>query len=248
MPTMKTLILALGSTSLLALAGCSSSSSGGGTPGKDASTDQGTSAETSTDTGSGSETGSGKDAGEGGSSNPTPPTLGTQIDRMGRPAINTALNHTFDPACTTTTCPAKDTYNSDNTPTHWATNVPQFEANLAIYDGLDTTCGNQAGFGALGNANYATLATVLAGDELWVNTAGTTCVQYLAVEFGALGITNTDCGGRTPNENTIDLTFNAVAGTLTPGTLPDNPGPVTNGIKAPSSPASSTFPYLSAPH
>ena len=198
---MKTLILALGSASLFALVGCSSNSSGGASPGKDASTDQSSSAETGTgsETGSGSETGTGKDAGEGGTSNPPPPTLGTQIDRMGRPAINTALNHTFDPACTSTTCPAKDAYNADNTPTHWATNVPQFEANLGIYDGLDTTCGNQAGFGALGNANYATLATVLAGDELWLNTAGTTCVQYLAVEFGALGITNTDCGGRTPN-------------------------------------------------
>ena len=27
---------------------------------------------------------------------PAPPALGAQIERMGRPAINTALNHTFD--------------------------------------------------------------------------------------------------------------------------------------------------------
>jgi hypothetical protein len=166
---------------------------------------------------------------------------------MGRPAINTALDHTFDTNATTKGA-AKDAYNADKAQSNWSTYVGQFEANLAIYDGLDTVCGNQAGFGALGNANYATLATVLSNDVLWVNTTSTTCQQYLGVEFAALGVSNTDCGGRTLAENVIDLTFNAVAGTLTPSGLPANPGPVTNGIKAPASAPSSTFPYLAVPH
>ena len=244
---MKKHFLALGSSSLLVLAACGDDTVA---PIADASADHSITFEaaTPTDTGNGSETGSGQDSGEGGPVLPTPPALGTQIDRMGRPAINTALNHTFDPACTSTSCPPKDAYNADSVPSHWTTYIPQFEQNLAIYDGLDTVCGNQAAFGALTNPAYTTLASVLAGDALWVNTGNSTCQQYLGVEFNVLGITNTDCGGRTPSENTIDLTYNAVAGTLTPNTLPGNPGPVTNGITSPASPPSTTFPYLAAPH
>ena len=251
---MKNVLLALGALSLAGgLAACSSSSgdnsgptdSGADHTAADGSSSGGDSSGGPADSGSGSS--SGGDASDSGSV-PTPPTLGTQIDRMGRPAINTALNHTFDPN-TTTKNTAKDAYNADKTQSGWgAAYTGQFKANLAIYDGLDTTCGNQAGYGALTNPDYTTLATVLSNDVLWVNTANSTCKQYLGVEFAALGVTNTDCGGRTPSENVIDLTFNAVAGTLTPGTLPDNPGPVSNGITAPASPPSATFPYLATPH
>ena len=180
--------------------------------------------------------------------NPAPPALGTQVDRMGRPAINTALTGTFDPTCTLASCPAKDTYNADSTPSHWATYIPAFASNLAIYDGLDGNCTNQPAYNTPAGSGYPTLAGVLSGDTLWVNTANSTCQQYLGVEFGYLGISNTDCGGRTPAENVIDLTYNIVAGTLAIGTLPANPGPVTNGITAPASPPSATFPYLAAPH
>jgi hypothetical protein len=162
---------------------------------------------------------------------------------MGRPAINTALTGTFDPNCTTASCPPKDTYNADSNPAHWSTYVPGFAAYLAIYDSLDGNCGNQPAYSA--TTGYTTLASVLAGDELWLNTANTTCTQYLGVELAYLGIANTDCGGRAPNENTIDLTYNIVAGTVGVGGLP---GPVSNGITAPSAPASTTFPYFSPPH
>lgn len=232
---------------------CSSSSNSAGP-----TDDSGTGADQTAgdDSGMGSDTGSSQDSGvaadtgsgsDGSTSPPAPPALGTQIDRMGRPAINTALDHVFDPNAATKGA-AKDAYNADSVPSHWSTYVPEFEANLAIYDGLDTTCGNQPGYGALGNPGYATLATVLSGDALWLNTANSTCQQYLGVELAVLGVTNTDCGGRTPSENVIDLTYNIVAGTVTPGTLPGNPGPVTNGITAPASPPSSTFPYLATPH
>jgi hypothetical protein len=175
----------------------------------------------------------------------TPPTLGTQIDRMGRPAINTALNNTFNPDPTSKNA-AKDAYNADNMPSHWATNVPEFKKNLAIYDGLDTMCGNQAAYGKLG-ADYTGLASVLAVDVLWLNTSNTTCTTYLGVELNVLGVTNSDCGGRAPLENVIDETYNAVAGTLDP-TNTTSYGPVTNGITAPASAPGMTFPYLANPH
>jgi hypothetical protein len=186
------------------------------------------------------DTGMGDATPEGGT--PAPPALGTQIDRMGRPAINTALNHTFD-SNPSTQGAAKDAYNANNNPATFSKYVAEIKSNLAIYDGLDTVCGNQIAYGALGNPDYTTLATVLSADALWLNTASTTCAQYLGVELNALGMTNTDCGGRTLTENTIDVTYNAVAGTFMA-----TPPPVTNGIKSPASPPTATFPYLAAPH
>src|SRR5689334_3063778 len=46
--------------------------------------------------GAGGTGGAGGAGGSGGSGLPAPPRLGAQIDRFGRPAINTATNHTFD--------------------------------------------------------------------------------------------------------------------------------------------------------
>ncbi|HEY6461324.1 MAG TPA: DUF4331 family protein [Polyangiaceae bacterium] len=253
---MKTiLLLTLGSLSCAALVGCGDDTVAPAA--KDASIDHVITFDGATiiDTGTGADADAGT-SGEGGAHEggaegggptvPLAPVLGTQIDRMGRPAVNTALNHTFDPSCTAAACPAKDAYNADDVITHWSSYVPEFELNLAIYDGLDGNCGNQAGFTAA--SGYATLAGVLADDRLWVNTVATTCQQYLAVEFNALGVTNADCGGRTPNENAIDLTFNLVAGTLKVAGLPSNPGSLTNGITVPSAPAATTFPYLQPPH
>jgi hypothetical protein len=73
---------------------------------------------------------------------PAAPALGTQIDRMARPAINTVLNNGFSglPAAGT----AKDAYNADGNPANWVTaNAMEFMKNLAIVDSLDTGfCGN----------------------------------------------------------------------------------------------------------
>jgi hypothetical protein len=68
---------------------------------------------------------------------PPPPMLGAQIDRMGRPAINTALNHVLDTNTTTKTA-AKDTYNQDQATGSWASSyTPEFAKNLAVFDALD---------------------------------------------------------------------------------------------------------------
>jgi hypothetical protein len=143
---------------------------------------------------------------------PPAPALGAQIERMGRPAINTALNHTFDGDATATQA-AKDAYNENDDPSTWvAAFAEEMEANLGILDSLDANCGNQFGAAAtLNDERYNTLAGALADDKLYVKSDSGTCTQYLAVEGAALGIPNTDCGGRVPSYDVIETTYSAVA-------------------------------------
>lgn len=142
---------------------------------------------------------------------PNMPALGTQIERMGRPAVNTALNKTFvtDTAMKNA---AKDAYNAA-TQEDFASFATEIRGNLGIIDSLDTNCGNQfAAATPLDDMRYAALAGVLADDEVYVNTATGTCTIYLAVEANATGIiTNSDCGGRTPNMDVIDTTYSVLA-------------------------------------
>ncbi|HEY1549187.1 MAG TPA: hypothetical protein VGG28_15285 [Kofleriaceae bacterium] len=174
------------------------------------------------DAGSGSGSGSGSNTGT-----PPVPQLGTQIDRLGRPALNTALNHGFDPNPATAGA-AKDAYNADGSPGGWAQYAPQFAANLAVIDALDGVCGNQVlyngtlmGGGSATVQSYGELASILADDELYLDTKIGTCdaqgsahVNYLAIELevasgGAL-VHNT-CGGREPNNDVMATTYSALA-------------------------------------
>jgi len=217
---------------------------------------------------------------------PAAPTLGAQIDRMGRPAINTALNNPFNPNSAAAST-AKESYNTNTDPSTWTSFVPEFESNLAIIDSLDTgICGNgvcetgEKGATAVGagtvcadcttlqvgtangcgnqvlydnqaatKAAYQTLASILAFDELYVDTTKTTCAFYLAVEFGvATGLGNTTCGGRAPQYDVMDFSYSVIAmgikgfstdGNFTPA-FKDNAEPHTDYL--------TTFPYLGAPH
>lgn len=190
------------------------------------------------------------DTGSGSGGFPAAPALGTQIDRMGRPAINTLLNHGFS-ADATASRTAKDAYNANATPATWISSVPEFMKNLGILDSLDTgfcgngrcepnetggvgtvspicepdcgttnvgfgsasACGNQALYngGAGGSAmatSYQTLAGVLAGDEVQLDTSKAVCALYLAVEFGvATGAANSTCGGRAPQYDVVDFSL-----------------------------------------
>jgi hypothetical protein len=185
------------------------------------------------------DTGTGTDAGP---QKPAAPTLGAQIDRMGRPAINTALNHTFDPDAGAAGF-EKNAYNADSNQAGWAAKYKDhFKANLAVYDSLDNNCGNQILAGDAGQANtYEGLATVLADDRLWLNTGSTTCTTYLGVELNATNkIPNTDCGGRAPSYDTIDVTYSALA--------IGAPSGVGDGIAKDATKTDGTaFPYLAAP-
>jgi hypothetical protein len=150
----------------------------------------------------------------------------------------------------------QDLYNQEANPANWAgimltstdTTVRAFERYLAVYDALNTTattngCGDQLAYNstAADFHAYAPLATVIADDELYVDTTHGTCAAFLGVEANALGMTNTDCGGRAPSYNTIDVIYAVVAG----GTAMPS-----NGITANSGNAATDmqFPWLGAPN
>ena len=163
--------LALATGALAAAQGCggesttSTTGTGGSTSTTTASTTTGTGGDTTTTT-----TGTG-----GTMMPPPPPSLGAQIDRFGRPAINTATNHTFDVDPVTKNA-AKDTWNQQADQTKWQNYAADVAASLAVIDSLDTVCGNQLLAGPNPVAGrYATLAGVLADDRIWVRTDSASC-------------------------------------------------------------------------
>ena len=176
---------------------------------------------------------------------PTAPTLGAEIDRMGRPAINTALNHAFDAACQPgVTCASKDTYNTDTNEAMWPTKwAPVFVPNLGILDALDGTCGNQLFYTKpVAATSYNVLAGALADDRLYLDTSTATCTQYLGAELHALvpATFPADCGGRGLDYNVMDTTYSALAAGALTG--------VSNGITKNDVLNSATFPYEAVPH
>jgi hypothetical protein len=201
---------------------------------------------------------------DSGGSNAHPvPALGTQMDRLGRPAINTALNHGFDK--TTAAGTAKDAYNADGSPGGWgAANIAAFKTSLGIIDALDGTCGNQAlyngvpsGGGAATADSYTTLATVLANDQLFVDTTLNACeiptshANYLAVELNYILPTVVPlitCGGRAPTNDVIDATYTAAAVGITGFSMTDFTAAVKDNVGPHADVSNDTFPFLGAPH
>ena len=183
------------------------------------------------------------DTSTGGSGGPAPPSLGQQIDRMGRPAINTAVNNTFE-LDDAKKGAAKDEWNGNSDPSSWSKYTAEIEANLGILDALDGTCGNQlfADTTKMDGTRYATLAGVLADDRLWVNTGSTTCTTYLGVEANATNaIPNTDCGGRKPSYEVMKLTYTIAAAGMVSTAVSDGTTPVAAKTTV------ATFPYFAAP-
>jgi hypothetical protein len=198
--------------------------------------------------------------------NPPVPGIGTQIDRLGRGAINVSVTNGFD--LNSTPRPGRDAtrnaYNADGDMANWVTNwSPQLQAILAIFDGADTVCGNQ--LLACGQASgcpsgtapaagrYQALANLLADDVLFVDTSKTTCGIYLGVEATAVGLTAAanDCGGRTPLYDVVDVTYTAatvglsgIVDGVTTGTFPIND----NATNQETAPSLTTFPFLAAPN
>ena len=171
---------------------------------------------------------------------PAAPTLGPQIDRLGRPAVNTVMNHGFD-GNTTTAGAAKDTYNQDSAQGTWPTSyAPAFAVSLGMVDVLDSGltcadgtctpeagggspgdgCGNQAFYkGPTGPTSYLRLAGVMADDELYLDTTKTMAdlpshQNYLAVEINVItqgAVNNVTCGGRAPTNDVIDTSYSALS-------------------------------------
>ncbi|MEM7645656.1 MAG: hypothetical protein AAF203_01990 [Pseudomonadota bacterium] len=184
-------------------------------------------------------------------------SVSNQIDRMGRPAINTALNQTFTDD--TTRGAAEDIYNATVNVQTGSTFATTFAAHLAIYDSLvdegadSNACGdnpftNLAGTDtstlATGDSRYSFVAGVLADDQLYIDSsAGGTCTQYLAAEVNvAIGAGLTDCGGRAPTYDVMNVTYSVVAAGGLSG--------VDDGVDQTdddSGLSNTTFPFLDAP-
>lgn len=136
------------------------------------------------------------------------PTLGEPIERTARPLIKNALvGGPLAPDAISNR--RKEAYNRAPR-AGWGRFSEDIQKTLGLYDGFDGTCGNQWLVNAKGKPSlrYTTLSKLLADDRIWVNTASSTCTQFLAVEFTAFGTAGAlagDCGGRTPNYDASNI-------------------------------------------
>ncbi|MBZ5644676.1 MAG: DUF4331 domain-containing protein [Acidobacteriia bacterium] len=209
-----------------------------------------------------------------GAPTPPPPALGSQLDRMGRPLIGTALIGVFAPAADQAAM--RDAYNRAPDPAAWATTMvatsvtieAEMENNLAVFDAFDIEDPNIAN-GRCGNAlrylspavppgptsSYRVAADLFADDELYVDTAFTSCPIYLALEMqyattGSITRGHTTCGGRTPSQDVVDLTYSMLAAGsdgVDPATS-DGAPTIHDGVAAHADIKESVFPFLGPPH
>ncbi|MGH6950122.1 MAG: DUF4331 family protein [Vitreimonas sp.] len=163
-----------------------------------------------------------------------------QIDRAGRPLTGNALLGTL--ATAEVSNRLKEEYNGAR-PSTSARFAGFIAEGLALYDGLDGSCGNQflAREGA-GADRYALLARMLADDRLWVNSRSGVCTQLFAVEqahYGATAMRN-DCGGRAPAYDAMDAYRSLLVAGSTSG--------VSDGVAEDDQIHSAEmFPFLAAP-
>lgn len=165
-----------------------------------------------------------------------------QLDRMGRPLTGNALLGTL--ATDAISDGLKEDYNRA-TPTTAARFVPEIEKTLGLYDGFDGKCGNQllASKQVTGAGRYRELATLLADDRLWVNSASGVCTQLFAVELvqlaGRTALKN-DCGGRSPTYSAANEYRSLLANGTSTG--------IDDGLSRDAREHSATkFPFLAAP-
>lgn len=239
MTTNKTMCAVIGAVMAMGLAACG----GGGDDDADAAIDA-----VSVDSSGGTDAPAGQ---------AMPALFTTQVDRFGRPAVNTALNAPFNGDSTAKDA-AKGAYNSAQSATAWQGFIAEFAANLAIIDALDTNskvdgCGNQPLFNpaeGTPTSGYVGLAGALADDRMYLDTTQSQCGIYLGVEAFTLGLTETrSCGGRVPavlavTQDPIDMSYAVLAGGL--GLI----GVVTDGIGVDDQQANvsnDTFPFLADP-
>jgi Domain of unknown function (DUF4331) len=156
-----------------------------------------------------------------------------QIDREGRPLTGNALLGLFGPENATNAL--KEEYNAA-TPSSGARFISEIEQGVATYDAFDGHCGNSL-------LGYRAMATLLADDRLWVNSASGVCTQLMAVELASVAgrkELKSDCGGRTPNYDSV----NVYRSLLADGTY----NSVDDGVHQDDRTHSATeFPFLAAP-
>jgi hypothetical protein len=163
------------------------------------------------------------------------------LDRMGRPLTGNALLGTL--ASAVVSDKLKEDYNHA-TPAIAARFVPEIEKTLGLYDGFDGKCGNQLLAGKVASAGrYRQLATLLADDRLWVNSASKVCTHFFAVELAELtgqrALAN-DCGGRAPSYTAANIYRSLLAN--------GKPAGIDDGLtRDEHDHSSSAFPFLAAP-
>lgn len=169
---------------------------------------------------------------------PAKPILGAQLDRVGRPGVNSMLNSTFTPELEHQDA-FRDAYNADADSWAWSLHASNFGLTLRKLDALDGTCGNQIGASEQSTgATYTLMAGVFADDRVYVNAAGLACAEVLAVELNSLGLrTSADCGGRPMGVDVLDTLLGFWITGLATGT----------GDGIPVSQPTPDFPYLAAP-
>ncbi len=165
------------------------------------------------------------------------PSLGTQIDRAGRPGVSTALIASFLTGDGIDPNDVKREYNQNDDPATWVADyTAEIASQLGVIDSIDSIqgdsgCGNQLAYVAANN--YTTLAGILADDRLLINTTLDVCNDYLAVESESA----VDCGGRTPVMDVIDVTY---------GVLVNGGGPIPDGAVVSAGANDADFPFLEA--
>lgn len=196
--------------------------------------------------------------GGGGGGNPPVPTLGTQIDRMGRPAVATATYERFVDGDTHDA--AVDTWNQDDAQGTWAGSyTANIAGQLAVLDALDGACENQLIYAnplatppptcpAAGNEDcYGLFATVLSNDWITIKLSGADAPLYLGVEADFTGLLANDTrGGRLPEHDVIDVSYSLLSGAFDP-----NDAAIFlfgDGVDAPAQAQVELFPYLAAPN
>jgi hypothetical protein len=254
----KTLLLTMLATTILAVgalpfAGCGGDDTSGGTPTKDGGTDGQIALPDTYIPGQDSP------SGETG----TDSALATgQIDRIGRPAINTALSDTVN----------KDTYNKTSTfePNPPADRITQFDTHLKYFDMLDgvndwTPDGGlhplAVPLGGLGWDRTTTSAIVTPfADYLLVDVTKPCGVNasagppptgkgsFLAIELYILGLTQVPyntCGGRELNDDVMDTFLNAGITKFRAG-APQNA--TSDCVNQATKLSTDTWPYLADPN
>lgn len=199
---------------------------------------------------------------------PRAPALGPQIDRMGRPAISTALIALRTASGTARTA-QKDAYNHASNPATWRTTTVrsgttierELEVNLGVFDAFDR--GATAAQGALpgcgnpmfpmatpGSRFYQRAADLFADDQLYVDTSKASCTVYLALEIeqaSAAQIRHTTCGGRMLTHDVIDVMYSVFAAGLAGlGPAPAFAPALHDGASVHGD-VKETFPFLGAP-
>ena len=200
---------------------------------------------------------------------PPPPVLGEQLDRAGRPLIGTALIGAMSDD--TTRAAARDVYSHAADPATWRTTPlrgsvtieDELEINLAKFDAIDkgfvagngnTLTGCQNGFlysAPTKPESYQNAAALFADDQLYIDTAKTSCGIYLSLEIELASggnLPHTACGGRTPTHDVVDVTYSVIAAGIDGLDVPNGfRGRIRDLVTAHAN-VQITFPFLGAPH